>query len=211
MLATATTPITWWLPIPAPKSKAPRRAPRRPAWLSRRDLFFSGESFDQVSSPPFLCVGLNLRSARCYPRSIELAPPTHAAAPCFSNLAWQPVARPWPTCPLCRRLLDLLLRLPIHVPLQLPCAGHGAAAGLHGRHASTAARPRAQASGPGSLALAPWSATRPGSSHSVPRCPAPSPRLWPWPAPSLEHRLPLPCPRPLLLPPLAANSMEKDG
>ncbi|XP_035816865.1 uncharacterized protein [Zea mays] len=47
MLATATTPITWWLPIPAPKSKAPRRAPRRPAWLSRRDLFFSGESFDQ--------------------------------------------------------------------------------------------------------------------------------------------------------------------
>jgi hypothetical protein len=32
-----------------------------------------------------------------------------------------------------------------------------------------------------------------------------------WPAPSLEHRLPLPCPRPLLLPPLAANSMEKDG
>jgi hypothetical protein len=34
MLATAIAPITWWLPIPAPKSKAPRRAPRRPAWQS---------------------------------------------------------------------------------------------------------------------------------------------------------------------------------
>jgi hypothetical protein len=36
---------------------------------------------------------------RCYPRSVELAPPMHAATPCFSDVVWHPVAQPQPMCP----------------------------------------------------------------------------------------------------------------